>query len=216
MLNVSEDHPPLSGRRRQAALNDDLILDAAREVFVADPAAPIAAVAKRAGVGISALYRRYPSKEELLRVLCAAGQQIYLREVRRALDSEGDPWEVYAEYLRRLVAADTHALGNRLAGRFTPTESMFADAQVMRRLSERLFNRVKQAGGFRAGLTFNDVASLMEAIANVRVSDAARTSVLQQRMLAVLLEGIRAGRAQLCPARRRPGRRWRPAGRRAD
>ena len=211
---MSEDHPPLSGRRREAALNDDLILDAAREVFVADPAAPIAAVAKRAGVGISALYRRYPSKEELLRVLCAAGQQIYLHEVRRALDSEGDPWEVYAEYLRRLVAADTHALGNRLAGRFTPTESMFADAQVMRRLSERLFNRVKQAGGFRAGLTFNDVASLMEAIANVRVSDAARTSVLQQRMLAVLLAGIRPGGTPLpgkAPTWEEMEARWKPA-----
>ena len=151
MLNVSEDHPPLSGRRRQAALNDDLILDAAREVFVADPAAPIAAVAKRAGVGISALYRRYPSKEELLRVLCADGQQIYLREVRRALDSDGEPWEVYADYLRRIVAEDTHALGNRLAGLFTPTESMFADATTMQQLGERLFNRVKQAGGSGPG-----------------------------------------------------------------
>ena len=162
-------------------------------MFLADPGAPIAAVAKRAGVGISALYRRYPSKEDLLRVLCADGQQIYLREVRRALDSDGEPWEVYADYLRRIVAEDTHALGNRLAGLFTPTESMFADAAAMRRLGERLFNRVKQAGGFRAGLTFNDVGFLLEAIANVRVPDAARTSVLQQRMLALLLEGIRPG-----------------------
>jgi AcrR family transcriptional regulator len=53
--------------RRQAAegqkrrRNDRLILDAAREVCLADPAAPIAAVAKRAGVGIGALYRRYVS-----------------------------------------------------------------------------------------------------------------------------------------------------------
>ena len=190
---MSEEQTPLSGRRRQAALNDDRILEAAREVFLADPAAPIAEVAKRAGVGISALYRRYPSKEELLRVLCADGQQIFLREVRRALDSDGEPWEVFADYLHRIVAEDTHALGNRLAGLFTPTESMFADAMTMRQLGERLFNRVKKAGGFRAGLTFNDVGFLLEAIANVRVPDAARTSVLQQRMLALLLEGIRPG-----------------------
>src|ERR1700730_6887879 len=45
---------PMSGRRAQAARNDDLILDAAREVFIADPGAPISAVAERAGVGISA------------------------------------------------------------------------------------------------------------------------------------------------------------------
>ena len=53
---------PLSGRRAEAARNDRRILEAAREVFVADPSAPIAAVAARAGVGIGALYRRYGSK----------------------------------------------------------------------------------------------------------------------------------------------------------
>ena len=60
---------PLSGRRAEAARNDQRIIDAAREVFVADSGAPIAAVAKRAGVGIGALYRRYASKEELLVVV---------------------------------------------------------------------------------------------------------------------------------------------------
>jgi AcrR family transcriptional regulator len=63
----------MSGRQAQAARNDQVILDAARAVFVADPTAPIAAVAERAGVGISALYRRYPSKEALLRTLCLDG-----------------------------------------------------------------------------------------------------------------------------------------------
>src|SRR3954454_14948582 len=67
-----------SGRRAQAARNDELILEAAREVFVANPSAPIADVAKRAGVGISALYRRYPSKEDLLRELCADWLRRYI------------------------------------------------------------------------------------------------------------------------------------------
>ena len=35
----------MSGRRAQAARNDTLILAAARDVFLADPTAPIAAVA---------------------------------------------------------------------------------------------------------------------------------------------------------------------------
>jgi AcrR family transcriptional regulator len=214
VLSVSEGHPPLSGRRRQAALNDDLILEAAREVFIAEPSAPIAAVAKRAGVGISALYRRYPSKEELLRVVCSNGQKVYLRELLRALDRDGEPWDVYADFLRRIVAEDTHALGNRLAGLFTPSESMYADATTMQELGERLFNRVKQAGGFRAGLTLMDVSVLLDAIANVRVSDAARTSGIQHRMLAVLLEGIRAGGPRLpgkAPTWEEQEARWTPA-----
>ncbi len=64
---------PLNGRRAQAARNDQRILDAARAVFTADPEAPIAVVAERAGVGIGALYRRYPSKEALLERLSLDG-----------------------------------------------------------------------------------------------------------------------------------------------
>ena len=41
-----------------ARRNDATILASARAVFVADPDAPIAAVARHAGVGISSLYRR--------------------------------------------------------------------------------------------------------------------------------------------------------------
>ena len=59
----------LPGRRGQARRNDTLILEAARTVFLSDPKAPVAAVAEQASVGISALYRRYPSKEDLLRRL---------------------------------------------------------------------------------------------------------------------------------------------------
>ena len=46
----------VSGRRAQAARNDEKILASARAVFIDDPDAPITAVAKHAGVGISAIY----------------------------------------------------------------------------------------------------------------------------------------------------------------
>src|SRR3712207_9065872 len=94
---------PLNGRRAEAARNDWLIMDAAREVFIADPAAPIAAVAKRAGVGIGALYRRYASKEELLRWLCAEGLRQYIAEAEAALADEGDPWSAFREIGQSVV-----------------------------------------------------------------------------------------------------------------
>jgi AcrR family transcriptional regulator len=82
----------LSGRRAQAATNDGVILEAARAVFTADPSAPISAVAQHAGVGISALYRRYPSKEDLLRTLAADGLQRFTDELETALSDDRDPW----------------------------------------------------------------------------------------------------------------------------
>ena len=82
----------------------------------------------RAGVGISALYRRYPSKEDLLGTLCANGQPTYMAEAERALADDGDPWEAYATFLRRIVAADTHSLTVRLAGTFVPNAKHLANA----------------------------------------------------------------------------------------
>src|SRR5262245_59373684 len=112
---------PLRGRQAQAAQNDELILQAAREVFLADPGAPISAVAARAGVGIGALYHRYAGKEDLIRTLCRNGQEIYLTEIRKALSSEDDPRDVFTTFLRRIVAANTHGLTVRLAGAFVPS-----------------------------------------------------------------------------------------------
>ena len=98
------------------------ILEAAREVFIANPAAPISEVALRAGVGIAALYHRYPSKNALLAQLCLDGQDTYIELVEQALASTDDPWTAYVKWLRDIVAADTHALTVHLAGLFIPDE----------------------------------------------------------------------------------------------
>src|SRR5829696_10184879 len=93
----------VDGRKAQAARNDTAILDAARAVYAADPDAPIASVASRAGVGISALYRRYPSKEELLRKLCADGLAGYIAAAQAAVASLAngeDPGQVFETFMR--------------------------------------------------------------------------------------------------------------------
>src|ERR1700754_920991 len=110
------------GRRQQAARNDEAILAAAREVFLADPKAPIAAVAERAGVGISHLYRRYGGKENLLRLLCHDGLRRYLAEAQAAVDepAETNGFVALAGFLERVVVADVHSLTVHLAGTFTP------------------------------------------------------------------------------------------------
>src|SRR6187402_286124 len=104
----SADQPrPLSGRRAQARRNDVLIREAAREVFTADPDAPMSAVAARAGVGISALYRRYASKEDLLRQVARDGLERYLEEAEAAVADDRDPWEAFAAFMTRLLDAQT-------------------------------------------------------------------------------------------------------------
>jgi len=198
---VSENPPSLSGRRRQAALNDDRILAAARDVFIDDPGAPVSAVASKAGVGISALYRRYPSKEEMLARLCADGIAIYIAEAERALADEGDPWTAYTGFLRRIVAEDTHSMSTRLAGTFTPTEEHLTGSQRLRELGEALFERTMKSGALRPELRFLDVAFLLEMVAETRLPDGERTAELRQRFLTVIIDGIRRGGKTTLPGR---------------
>jgi AcrR family transcriptional regulator len=182
----------LRGRQAQAAHNDELILQAAQEVFLADPTAPISAVAERAGVGIGALYHRYASKEDLLRTLCRNGQEIYLTEIRRALASGDEPWEAWTGFLRRIVAASTHGLTVRLAGLFTPSAEQLTLAEEMRSLAIELFDRVRSTGLIRGDITFLDVDFLLEFLAGVKLGDATRTAELRQRHLAVIIDGLRS------------------------
>ena len=196
---MSATSTPMSGRRAEAARNDRRILDAARAVFVADPGAPIAAVAEHAGVGISALYRRYASKEELLRRLCGDGLKVYLAAAEEALADDGDPWQAFARFMRRVVDADTHSLTSRLAGTFTPTDELNRDATTAQQLNERLFERTRASGAIRPDLDVNDLSMVFEQLASIRLGDEARTSQLRQRYLALLLEAMRGPPASPLP-----------------
>jgi len=182
--------PRLRGRQAQAAHNDEVILQAAREVFLADPGAPISAVAERAGVGIGALYHRYDSKEHLLRTLCWNGQLIYLAEVKRALAASGDPCAAYTGFLRRIVAANTHGLTVRLAGTFTPSAEQLALAEEMRALGTELFERARGTGKLRADTTYLEVEFLLEFLAQIKLGDAERTAELRQRHLTIIIDGL--------------------------
>ena len=185
---------PLSGRRAQAARNDEAILAAARAVYLDNPDAPISAVAERAGVGISALYRRFPSKEELLRKLCGDGLAAYIDAAQAALaslDQGGDAFAAFATFMRRVVDAGSTSLTTRLAGTFTPSEELFRDAIQADELNHRLIELVRAAGVVRPDIEVADLGLLLEQIAAVRIGDDERTSELRHRYLALMLDALR-------------------------
>jgi AcrR family transcriptional regulator len=185
-----ETTAPLSGRRAQAARNDGRILEAAREVFVADPGAPISAVAKHAGVGISALYRRYASKEALLRQLSADGLERYIAVAEAALSDDADPWTAFTGFMHRIVDADTHALTLRLAGMFAPTEELYGRAEHAQQLTVRLLEQAQAAGAIRPDFVVDDLTFLFEQLASVQVTDNERTRQLRRRYLALQLQSL--------------------------
>jgi AcrR family transcriptional regulator len=200
---------PRSGRRAEAARNDERILESARAVFLADPGAPITAVAKHAGVGISALYTRYGSKEALLRKLCSDGLERFVTETEAAIADERDDWTVYADYMRRLIDADTSSMTLALAGKFTPTEEMFALAERANELLQQLFARVR--GVLRPDIDVHDQSVIFELVAAIKIGDRARTEQLRRRYLALILDGVRARDEELPgppPSWRELNERW--------
>lgn len=187
----------MSGRKAEAARNDTRILESARAVFVANPAAPISAVAEHAGVGISALYRRYPSKEDLLRTLCGNGLRTYINAVEAAVNDTGDAWAAFVTFMERVVEADTHALTQRLAGTFTPTEELFHDAERGTELNVRLVERTKESGGLRADFDVSDLSFIFEQLSSVKIGDETRTKELRARYLTLFLQAMRVGPAEV-------------------
>jgi AcrR family transcriptional regulator len=203
------------GRTKEANQNDKVVLEAAREVFVADPSAPMSEVAARAGVGMAALYRRYPSKEHLLATLCADGQRVYIAETEAALASEALPWEAYASFLRRIAAEDTHSLSSRLAGRFPPTDVHAELGERLQSSAEQLFKRVQSSGKMRKDVTLLDVGMMLEGIAQVRLGGTERTAELRQRLVSLLIDSLRIGASAPLPGRpptwNEQNARWVPA-----
>jgi AcrR family transcriptional regulator len=203
----------LSGRRAQAARNDEVILEAARAVFTSKPDAPISAVAERAGVGIGALYRRYRSKDELLQRLSLETLGRYQDAADRALAAASDPWGAFTEFLRSCVAAGSGALSIRLAGAYTITPDIVAAATAAHHRTQALLDRMRAAKVIRPEIEVGDISLLLEQLQAVRISDAGRTAVLRQRYLTIMLDGLRAGNHADLPG---PAPDWTEIGRRYE
>ena len=215
---MSDPEPALPGRQGEARRNDAKILAAARAVFVANPDAPIAAVAEQAGVNIASLYRRFASKEDVLRRLCHDGLLTYVEIARRAveaLDLEAtDPWDAFVTFTTEIVEADTLALTVKLAGRFQPTEEMASNAVEAFVLNRRIVASAQEAGVLRHDVDANDLHFVFEQVSGVRAPTPERTPELRARYLALHLDALRApGRTRLPgnpPTDDEISARWRP------
>jgi len=203
----------LDGRRAQAARNDDAILAAARAVFIAQPDAPIGEVARVAGVGIGALYRRYPSKEALLATLCLDGLRRFVAIAQEAHEV-ADPWEGFVAFLRGVVDADVHSLTVHLAGRFTPTPEHRELAVRAGALADGIMHRAQQSGALRGDLESTDLPMLYEQLAAIRLGDDERIHQLRRRYLDIHLAGLRSAASSYgtltgaAPAQAELGARW--------
>ncbi|HEY3872390.1 MAG TPA: helix-turn-helix domain-containing protein [Actinocrinis sp.] len=180
---------PRRGRQAEAARNDIRVLEAAREVFGRHgAAATVAAVAEQAGVGIGSLYRRYGSKDDLLRHLCLASMQQSIEAAQDALAAD-DAWLGLAGYVRACVANRIGALAP-LAGTIETTPEMWEASARGRQLVGELVARAQRGGTLRTDVTVLDIAWLIELFG--RSGPEHEDDGVRSRLLSIALGGLRA------------------------
>jgi len=161
-MTVAADRP----LRADAARNADRILRAAREVYAsAGPDAAVDAIARRAGVGERTLYRRFPSKGELIR---AALDQSIAEDLSPAIDrarTRSNPLQGLTHLIEAAISlgAQEHNLlaAGRRAGVLADISASLDDAL------QELVGRAQGAGLVRADLVREDLPRIIAMLNSV-------------------------------------------------
>lgn len=182
------------GRRREADRNDARLMQAAREVFAElGWDAPVSEIARRAGLGMGSLYRRYPSKESLAQNMRIAGMEQLASQARAALAEEPDAWAAFARFLRDALSARGSGgpLLPLVGGRLPATEEIMAASKQLRHALDELVEGAHRAGALRTDFTSADIPLLLEHLSvRLPVADE-RATTLRLRYLDLVLAGLR-------------------------
>jgi AcrR family transcriptional regulator len=179
--------------RADAQRNIGALLEAATAVFAGSGVdAPAKEIADLAGVGVGTLYRHFPQRSDLVKAVfqhevdaCA--------DAAPALAAAHDPGAALAMWLHRYtgflatkhgLAAALHsgdpaysALPGYFRQRLAPALDSLLDAAIAR-------------GEIRAGTSATD---LLYAVANLSLPVAGEGAAYSQRMVALLIDGLRFG-----------------------
>ena len=145
--------------RADAARNHLRIMTAAAAAFEADgPAVSLDDIARRAGVGIATLYRRFGTREVLIK---AVAEHVFAAEIATAIVENGpDPWADLVTTITRTVNAfAAHPVLVSLA-----REHAVLGMDTMaayRAAAERVLARARDAGLVRPDLTGADLKAVV-------------------------------------------------------
>jgi AcrR family transcriptional regulator len=179
--------------------NADRLLHAARAVFTeAGPDASLEEIARRAGVGIRTLYRHFPNKADLVRVVL---NQRVAEDLAPAIDSALDdenPLHGFTALIETAVAMVTREENTlaaaKHAGTLTPELSAaFFDALAL------LARRAQQARLLRADLVEEDLPRIMAMITSV-LGSMDPTTEGWRRYLGFILDGLSPAVASVQPS----------------
>ncbi|MCX5522544.1 TetR/AcrR family transcriptional regulator [Streptomyces bobili] len=186
------DDPAAQPLRSDAERNRERIIAAARAVFAREGlGASMASVAREAGVGIATMFRRFPTKAELVDAVFVDRMDAYADAVAVALD-DPDPWHGFVGYIE--AACAMQAADSGFADVLTTT---FPTAKALeRRRNEayesmvELIGRAKATGRLREDFDSSDLVLLHMANAGVVNATGQAAPDAWRRVVALLVQSF--------------------------
>ena len=190
MMSTNPTQP--RAKRRDAASNNERLIQAARAVFARRGlSATLEEVAQHAGVGVGTVYRNFASKQQIVETLYSEAIESALADVQSALEIE-DPWLAIVEFFE--VTAANQARDRGLYETFLAHDALGPDEHITTRLVavlSPLFERASAAGVLRRGITVTDTGPIF-AMLNAIYGMSPAHPDLWRRYLSILLDGLRA------------------------
>ena len=194
----SPDRPPL---RTDAERNRERILSAAQDVFAEQGLeAPMAEVARCAEVGIATLFRRFPTREDLITAAFAEKMTAYADAIDAAL-ADPDPWHGFRAYVERVCAmqAENRGFGHVLTLTFPTAKGFEAERERGFRGLTELIARAKETGRLRDDFTSEDLVMLLMANAGVIAATGDCAPQTWRRLVGYFLQACDAESAEPLP-----------------
>jgi AcrR family transcriptional regulator len=195
---------PPAPLRRDAERNRLRLLEAARELFGERGChAPFEEIARRAGVGIGTLYRRFATREALIDALFEEKALEYRRASEEALAAD-DSWEGFAGFVERIceMQAEDRGFADVLTATFPSgaAPGVAAATKAARRNAEKLIARARREGTLRPDFSHQDFAWIL--IANGAYLQATREVAPDawRRYVTLILDAARTPAGSELPA----------------
>ncbi|MCV7343504.1 TetR/AcrR family transcriptional regulator [Mycolicibacterium rhodesiae] len=185
---------PCRGLRKDAELNRQRIVQAARELFaVRGLEATLNDIAHYAGVGVGTVYRRFATKEELLDAIFSDGidQVVCLAETAAQQENSWDGFVWFVEHLCELTATDRGLRQMVYSSAYGGQGVECARLRLTPPIS-KLVERARDDGYLRRDAESTDMPILGMLAGTVSEWAGHVEPELWRRYVALLLEGMRS------------------------
>jgi len=148
----------------------------------------MAEVARRAGVGIATLFRRFPTRDDLITAVFADKMSNYHDAVSDAL-RDPDPWHGFCEFIERVCTMQYQDRGftNVLTMTFPRAGAFEAKRSATSRAFQTLIAKAKATGRLRPEFRPQDLVMLLMANAGVVTSAVDAAPAASRRLVSYLL-----------------------------